>query len=93
MIKLSKNPANPNPKKGKTPMKSRRQILMDLASSLQGPATVSTTTSASTSNAGSIDLFSSDTVDPDTSAVPNSTASEEDDDSVADKYYNPDKSR
>ena len=62
---------------------------MDLASTLQGP--VSTTTSASTSNAGSIDLFSSDTVDPDTSTVPNSTASEEDDDSAADKHYNPDK--
>ena len=70
-------------------MKSYHQILLDLASTLQGP--LSDTTSASASGAGSgpgsVDLCSK--VDPEVSTAPNSTSpSEGDDDSVADKHYN-----
>ena len=82
---MSKNPGNPNLKKVKTPMKSQRQILLDLASTLQGSMSDSTATSGAESGPGSIDLFSE--VNPEASTVPNSTSpSEEDDNSVADKH-------
>ena len=90
---MSKNPSKtPNAKKSKTPINfsTRRQILFDLFSALQGPLSGSTSASASVagSGLGSIDLFSE--VDPELSAVPNSTSpSESDDDSVADRHYNP----
>ena len=77
---MSKNQSNtPNVKKGKTLAKRR---LLDLASSLSGPP--------SSCTSGSADLFYED--DPDVSTAPNSTSpSSADDDSVADKHYNPDK--
>ena len=88
---MLKNPSTTlNPKKGKTPMKSCRQILLDLASTLQGPLSESTSASASVAGfcPGSIDLFWE--IDPELSTVPNSTSpSEGDDDSVADRHYNP----
>ena len=67
-------------------MPARR--LLDLAAALSGPPSTS-------GSAGSIDLFSE--IDPEGSTAPNSTApnstspSEADDDSVADKHYNPNK--
>ena len=77
---MSKNPSKtPNLKKGKT---LARRRLLDLASSLSGPP--------STCTSGSVELFSE--VDPEVSTAPNSTLpSSADDDSVADKHYNPDK--
>ena len=86
---MSKNTStNPNAKKGKALKKSRRQILLDLASALQGP--LSDTTSASGAGSGPeiVDLFLK--FDPEVSTTPKSTSpSVGDDDSVTDRHYNP----
>ena len=88
-----------NVNKGKTPIKSCWQILLDLASTLQGPLSDSASNSAAGSVAGSgpgsIDLFSEVVLEVSTApnrVAPNSTSpSEGDDDSIANKHYNPDK--
>ena len=74
---MSKNPSKSTyVNKGKTPMKSRWQIWLDLASILQGPlfdfASGSAVGSVTSSGPGSIDLFSE--VDPEVSTPLKSTS-------------------